>query len=96
MRNSTARVEKTAAGSMELPVREVMDIRQASAYLGISPDSLYRYASEATIPGFRLGNRWRFRKSRLDSWMDEQSGAPAGKSKPAARGSGKKPVRAVR
>jgi excisionase family DNA binding protein len=55
-------------------VREVMDIRQASEYLGISGDTLYRYASEGFIPAFKLGNRWRFRKSLLDSWMDEKSG----------------------
>jgi excisionase family DNA binding protein len=55
-------------------VREVMDIRQASEYLGISGDTLYRYASEGFIPAFKLGNRWRFKKSLLDSWMDEKSG----------------------
>jgi excisionase family DNA binding protein len=55
-------------------IREVMDIRQASDYLGISGDTLYRYASEGFVPAFKLGNRWRFRKSLLDSWMDEKSG----------------------
>jgi excisionase family DNA binding protein len=55
-------------------VREVMDIRQASEYLGISGDTLYRYASEGFVPAFKLGNRWRFRKTLLDSWMDEKSG----------------------
>lgn len=54
--------------------REVMDIRQASEYLGISGDTLYRYASEGFIPAFKLGNRWRFKKSLLDAWMDEKSG----------------------
>jgi len=57
--------------------REVMDIRQASEYLGISGDTLYRYASEGFIPAFKLGNRWRFRKSLLDTWMDEKSGVKA-------------------
>ncbi|HEY0786622.1 MAG TPA: helix-turn-helix domain-containing protein [Acidobacteriaceae bacterium] len=95
-----ARAEKDPAS----PVREVMDIRQAAAYLGISADSLYRYAAENTIPAFRLGNRWRFKKSRLDAWMDAQSDAGAERQ---AGGSGadrpskllkrqKKPVRAVR
>ncbi len=51
-----------------------MDIRQASEYLGISGDTLYRYASEGFIPAFKLGNRWRFKKSLLDGWMDEKSG----------------------
>ena len=54
-------------------IREVMDIRQASDYLGISPDTLYKYASEGFVPAFKLGNRWRFKRSRLDEWMDRQS-----------------------
>jgi excisionase family DNA binding protein len=59
-------------------VREVMDIRMASDYLGISPDTLYKYASDGFVPAFKLGNRWRFKRSRLDGWMDQQSseGAP--------------------
>jgi excisionase family DNA binding protein len=62
------------AVSVQMVTREVMDIRQASDYLGISGDTLYRYASEGFVPAFKLGNRWRFRKSLLDSWMDEKSG----------------------
>ncbi|HET9100467.1 MAG TPA: helix-turn-helix domain-containing protein [Acidobacteriaceae bacterium] len=53
--------------------REVMDIRQAADYLGISSDSLYKYASESLIPAFKLGNRWRFKRSLLDHWMEMQS-----------------------
>jgi excisionase family DNA binding protein len=62
-------------GMAQVVAREVMDIRQASEYLGISGDTLYRYASEGFIPAFKLGNRWRFKKSLLDAWMDEKSGA---------------------
>src|SRR6201999_3245673 len=62
------------AVSVQATVREVMDIKQASEYLGISGDTLYRYASEGFIPAFKLGNRWRFKKTLLDAWMDEKSG----------------------
>jgi excisionase family DNA binding protein len=79
----------TTQGQMAL--REVMDIRQAADYLGISGDTLYRYASEGFVPAFKLGNRWRFRKSLLDNWMDVKSGvapkggvAEPGKKKPVA------------
>ena len=51
--------------------REVMDIRQAAAYLGISRDTMYQYASEKIIPAFKLGNRWRFRRVRLEEWMKQ-------------------------
>ena len=62
-----------AAVQLQTAAREVMDIRQASDYLGISGDTLYRYASEGFVPAFKLGNRWRFRKSLLDGWMDTKS-----------------------
>jgi excisionase family DNA binding protein len=53
--------------------REVMDVRQAAFYLGIATDTLYKYAQEGAVPAFRLGNRWKFKKSLLDEWMAEQS-----------------------
>jgi excisionase family DNA binding protein len=56
--------------------REVMNIRQASQYLGVSADTLYKYVSEGRIPAFKLGNRWRFKKTLLDQWMEEQSAGP--------------------
>ena len=93
MKSSTARTSE---------IREVMDIRQASDYLGISPDTLYKYASESFIPAFKLGNRWRFKKSRLDGWMDQQSDQHSGPlavpeaAPKAVRPRQKKPVRGVR
>jgi excisionase family DNA binding protein len=58
--------------------REVMNVRQASQYLGISPDTLYKYVAEERIPAFKLGNRWRFKKTTLDRWMEKQSAVQAG------------------
>ncbi len=83
---------KARQNGLQLEVREVMNIRQAADYLGISADSLYKYASENSIPAFKLGNRWRFKRSLLNSWMEQQSfaGPAAGpmsatEKKPAAR-----------
>ena len=66
--------------------REVMNIRQASQYLGVSPDTLYKYVGAQKIPAFKLGNRWRFKKSKLDQWMEEKSSEmePAARRKPKA------------
>ena len=72
--------------------REVMNIRQASQYLGVSPDTLYKYVGEQKIPAFKLGNRWRFKKSKLDQWMEEKSmemePVAKRKSKAAAKAAG--------
>ena len=64
--------------------REVMNIKEASEYLGVSPDTLYKYVYEEKIPAFKLGNRWKFKKSKLDQWMDEKSSSreERGKKKP--------------
>jgi excisionase family DNA binding protein len=66
----------------ELP--EVMNIRQASEYLGVSPDTLYKYVSEDKIPAFKLGNRWKFKKTLLDRWMESKSSGGKGALKPRA------------
>ena len=55
------------------PSKEVMTLREASQYLGISPDTLYKYLGQDKIPAFKLGNRWRFKKDLLDRWMERKS-----------------------
>jgi excisionase family DNA binding protein len=52
---------------------EVMDLRECAAYLGISADALYKYAIADAIPAFKLGNRWRFKLSLIDEWMEAKS-----------------------
>jgi excisionase family DNA binding protein len=61
--------------------REVMNVRQASQYLGISPDTLYRYITEGEIPAFKLGNRWKLRKTILDRWMERKMSQVVGKKR---------------
>jgi excisionase family DNA binding protein len=79
------RARKQGSGNMA-DSREVMNIRQASQYLGVSPDTLYKYVGEQKIPAFKLGNRWRFKKSKLDQWMEDKSSQmePGTKQKPKA------------
>ncbi|MGE5204140.1 MAG: helix-turn-helix domain-containing protein [Chlamydiota bacterium] len=69
---------------------EVMNIRQASLYLGVSADTLYKYVCEERIPAFKLGNRWKFKKTILDAWMERKStqGEGRGGKKLKARAAG--------
>jgi len=53
--------------------REVMNVREASQYLGVTKETLYKYVTEERVPAFKLGNRWRFKKAVLDRWMERQS-----------------------
>jgi len=66
-----ARFRRKVASMIE--TREVMDIREASEYLGVSRETLYKYVYEEKLPAFKLGNRWKFKKTVLDRWMEKQS-----------------------
>jgi excisionase family DNA binding protein len=60
------------AGVSMVSPREVMNIKEASDYLGIAPDTLYRYVYNDRIPAFKLGNRWKFKKAILDRWIERK------------------------
>ncbi len=66
-----------------------MNVRQASQYLGVSPDTLYKYVNERKIPAFKLGNRWRFKKSTLEQWMEEMSAEMEAQGKKKIKAAGK-------
>ncbi len=68
--------------------REVMNVREASQYLGVSKETLYKYLVQERVPGFKLGNRWRFKKAVLDQWMEKQSAQPRN-SRGSRRGPGR-------
>jgi excisionase family DNA binding protein len=76
------RAELAASDSM----REVMNVDQAASYLGVSSDTLYKYLSEGRVPAFKLGNRWRLKKTTLDRWMERQSQTREGRSSRRASG----------
>ncbi len=52
---------------------EVLTAAETAQYLKLGLPTLYRYMQKKEIPCFKMGNRWRFKKSVLDKWMEEQS-----------------------
>ena len=51
---------------------EILTIEEVAAYLRLTPQTIYKWAQEKRIPAAKLGKEWRFRKSILDHWLDEQ------------------------
>jgi excisionase family DNA binding protein len=56
-------------------ITDILTAKEASEYLKIALPTLYRYMKQEKIPSFRIGNRWRFKKSILDRWIAERSGS---------------------
>ena len=51
------------------PFEPLLDSSEAATLLNIHPKTLQRMARAGTIPGFRIGDLWRFRASTLDKWL---------------------------
>lgn len=49
-----------------------MTAAELAEYLSFSKNWVYRKAEAGEIPGVKLGNRWRFKKSVIDRWLEGQ------------------------
>lgn len=52
-------------------VKEVMSVRDAADYLGLSRNTVYRLVRSGEIPAKRFGNQWRISKAILDKFLTE-------------------------
>jgi excisionase family DNA binding protein len=50
----------------------LMTLKEVAVYLHLTVRTLYKWAQEGTIPASKLGSAWRFRKSDLDTWVEER------------------------
>ena len=54
------------------PDHEILTLEEVAHYLRLKPQTIYKWAQEKRIPAVKLGKEWRFRRSILDRWLDEQ------------------------
>lgn len=54
------------------PDHEILTLEEVARYLRLKPQTIYKWAQEKRIPAAKLGKEWRFRRSVLDRWLDEQ------------------------
>jgi molybdopterin-binding protein len=50
----------------------VLTAREAAKYLRLSLPTFYRYLWEGKIPRSKIGGRYRFKRSVLDSWLGKK------------------------
>lgn len=51
---------------------EILTIQEVALYLKLNEKTTYRLASEGKLPGFKVGGSWRFRRTDLEKWIEEQ------------------------
>lgn len=52
---------------------EIMTIKEVAAYLKLKEKTTYRLAAEGTIPGFKVGGSWRFRKDEIEQFTKSEA-----------------------
>lgn len=50
----------------------IWTLKEVAKYLKLSELSLYRLLHRRKIPGFKVGQQWRFTKNTIDKWIDEK------------------------
>lgn len=50
-----------------------MTLPEVAEYLQLSKDMIYRLAQNGKIPASKVGSRWRFRRERIDDWMEDMA-----------------------
>ncbi len=49
-----------------------MTIEEVSKYLRLTIQKLYKLSQKGRIPAYKFGREWRFKRERIDQWVEEQ------------------------
>ena len=52
---------------------DIMTVKEVAEYLKITEKTAYRLTAEGKIPGFKVGGAWRFRRTEIETWLENQS-----------------------
>jgi excisionase family DNA binding protein len=52
--------------------KPILTLKEVAEYLKLSELSLYRLLHKGKIPGFKIGQQWRFTKNTIDKWIDDK------------------------
>jgi len=51
----------------------LMTIEDLSAYLKVTRRTIYDWLKHDKIPALKLVGQWRFKKEKIDAWLENQS-----------------------
>ncbi len=55
---------------------EMMTVKDVAALLRLKPVTVYKMAQKGTIPAFRVGRSWRFRRFLVEEWRRDRPPRP--------------------
>ena len=58
-------------------IENLMTVKEVSALLRVSPQTLYKMLEQGNIPAVKVGSQWRFDRTQIRDWIQGQSGSKA-------------------
>jgi excisionase family DNA binding protein len=51
---------------------ETYTVEEVAKALKVDPYTIRRLCREKKLPAFKFGGQWRFKKEKLDAWLEKQ------------------------
>ena len=68
--------------------KEYLTVEEVAGRFGVNPTTVYRLAQRGTLPGFKVGNQWRFSRQMLEGWVADQVTVERMRAEDRKRGNG--------
>lgn len=65
--------DTTIADDSESQAANLQTPEQVASYLKVNKFTVYRLLASKKIPGFKVGNQWRFKREMIDQWLAAKS-----------------------
>jgi len=52
--------------------RSYLTVEDVAKRFGVNPTTVYRLVQQGRLPGFKVGNQWRFSEGRLEEWVADR------------------------
>ncbi|MHA1401884.1 MAG: helix-turn-helix domain-containing protein [Candidatus Heimdallarchaeaceae archaeon] len=51
---------------------EILTVKDLANFLRVDEKTIYRLIHDKAIPCFKVRGQWRFKKSRVEEWIDQE------------------------
>jgi excisionase family DNA binding protein len=52
---------------------KLLSVDDICEYLGIGRDTVYKWIDAKSLPAYRLGRLWKFKKKEVDKWIEKSA-----------------------
>ena len=52
---------------------DILTISEVAEFFKVADKTVYALAQKGELPGFKVGDQWRFRRKAIDAWIDKRT-----------------------